>query len=84
MTIALSMVAGIMYSWLTSIAVIAFFTVIMIIAYYFSKRKQNKFLRQAHFILALYCRSENNRFYLSKNVEMRPGFLAKWVEFIIH
>jgi hypothetical protein len=78
------MVSGILYSWVTSILVIALFIIAMTIAYLLFKRFQNKYLRQAHFILALYCRSENNRFYLSKHVEMRPGFLAKWVEFIIH
>jgi len=31
----------------------------------------------------LYCRAENNRFFLRKNIEMRPGFLAKWIEFKI-
>jgi hypothetical protein len=35
-------------------------------------------------MLALYCRAENNRFYLKHNVEMRPGFLGKWIEFIVH
>ena len=84
LSIALSMVGGILYSWVTSILVIVFFIIAMTIAYFLFKRFQNKYLRQAHFILALYCRSENNRFYLSKNVEMRPGFLAKWIEFIIH
>lgn len=78
------MVGGILYSWLYSILVIALFVIAMGVIYFVFKTKQNKYLRQAHFILALFCRSENNRFYLSKNVEMRPGFLAKWVEFIIH
>jgi hypothetical protein len=32
-------------------------------------------------MLALYCRAENNRFFLRHNIEMRPGFLAKWIEF---
>ena len=35
-------------------------------------------------MLALFCRAENNRFYLSRNVELRPGFLSKWIEFIVH
>ena len=35
-------------------------------------------------MLALYCRAENNRYFLAKDVEMRPGFLGKWVEFIVY
>jgi hypothetical protein len=31
--------------------------------------------------LAVICRAENNRYYLKRNVEMRPGYLAKWIEF---
>jgi len=46
-----------------------------------TKIKSNRFLRQAHFMLAVYCRAENNRLFLHKNVEMRPGFMAKWLEF---
>lgn len=41
----------------------------------------NKYLRQGHLMLALICRAENNRIYLSFNVEMRPGYLGKWIEF---
>ena len=35
-------------------------------------------------MLGLVCRSENNRVFLKHNVEMRPGYLGKWVEFISH
>lgn len=35
-------------------------------------------------MLAAFCRAENNRFYLTKSIEVRPGFLAKWIEFIFH
>jgi len=34
-------------------------------------------------LLAVHCRAENNRIYLKNGVEMRPGFLARWVEFRI-
>jgi hypothetical protein len=27
------------------------------------------------------CRAENNRYYLKRGVEVRPGYLAKWIEF---
>jgi hypothetical protein len=35
-------------------------------------------------MLSLVCRCENNRVFLHRNLEMRPGFLGKWVEFITH
>ena len=27
------------------------------------------------------CRAENNRYYLRRGVEVRPGYLARWIEF---
>ena len=38
-------------------------------------------MRMTQFLLAIYCRAENNRLYLRKGVEVRPGFLGKWIEF---
>ena len=29
------------------------------------------------------CRAENNRFYLKRGVEVRPGYLAKWILFSV-
>ena len=84
LTIAVSMVGGILYHWLLSFLVVLLFFVSVGAAYFTFKYFQNKYLRQAHFMLALFCRSENNRYYLEKNVELRPGFLAKWIEFTIH
>jgi len=39
-------------------------------------------LRRAHFCLGLYLWAENNRYYLKKNCLLRPGYNAKWIEFI--
>ena len=49
----------------------------------YTKRKSNKYLRQAHYILAIYCRAENNRIYNAKGINLRPGYLGKWIEFNI-
>ena len=38
-------------------------------------------MRQAHFILSIVCRAENNRYYLKRGVECRPGYLGRWIEF---
>jgi hypothetical protein len=32
-------------------------------------------------VLSVVCRAENNRYYLTRGVEVRPGYLARWVEF---
>ena len=32
-------------------------------------------------MLAVFCRAENNRLYLKNGIELRPGFLGKWIEF---
>lgn len=48
------------------------------------QRKVVTHLRKAHFMLALFCRSENNRLYLSKFCEVRPGYTAKFIVFNAH
>jgi hypothetical protein len=35
-------------------------------------------------MLALFCRAENNRRFLNSNMELRPGFLSKWIEVIVY
>lgn len=84
LTIALSMGLGMTIHWTISIIFIIMFFVLSYISIRVIKRKTNIFLRQGHFMLAVFCRTENNRLYLGKNIEVRPGFLAKWIEFNIH
>ena len=38
-------------------------------------------MRMSQFLLSVFCRAENNRLYLKNGVELRPGFLGKWIEF---
>jgi hypothetical protein len=83
-TVAGSIVGGTLYHWVTSLILMFAYFMIASISYFIFKSMQNRQLRQGHFVLAMFCRAENNRFYLSKNVEMRPGFLASWIEFLIH
>lgn len=82
-TIALSMGIGMTKHWAYSLIFIVFFFVYSAISIKVTKVKSNRFLRQAHFMLAVFCRAENNRLFLHRNVEMRPGFMAKWIEFNI-
>ncbi len=46
-------------------------------------RRNSRLLTYAHLALALFARSENNRVYLARRVHLRPGYLAKWLEFNI-
>jgi hypothetical protein len=34
-------------------------------------------------VLSVVCRAENNRYYLKRGIELRPGYLAKWVLFSV-
>lgn len=70
-------------NWGTMVLWILLYFIFVPIVYKVSKCFQNKYLRQAHFVLAVVCRSENNRYYLSRGVELRPGYLARWLEFSI-
>ena len=35
-------------------------------------------------MVAVLCRAENNKKYLRNGVEVRPGYLASWLEFRIN
>jgi hypothetical protein len=78
-TVAGSMASGILHNWTYSLLYITLFFVVMGGIIMATKIASNKYLRQAHFALALFCRCENNRFYLERKVEIRPGFLGKWL-----
>ena len=84
LTVGGSILGGTIYHWLSSLIIMFAYFMIASITYYVFKTLQNRSLRQSHFLLAMFCRAENNRYYLSRSVEMRPGFLAAWVEFLIH
>jgi hypothetical protein len=68
-------------NWGSFIITLIVFLIIVPIVYKATKCYQCKYLRQAHFMLAIVCRSENNRYYLKRGVEVRPGYLGKWIEF---
>lgn len=83
-TIACAMAIGMLKHWALSVVFIILFFVVVFIQYKILQRRSNKYMRQAHFTLALFCRAENNRKYLNHHVELRCGYLAKWIEFILH
>jgi len=64
--------------------VLALYGILCLGFLYYRKGMTGKDLRIAHIALSIYLRVENNRHYLRRGVELRPGFLGKWVEIIIH
>jgi len=38
-------------------------------------------MKKIHFNLSLFLRNENDEYYNEINIKVRPGFLAKWIEF---
>ena len=68
-------------NWNTMLVMIFVYLLIIPTIYKIFQTVSCRQLRQAHFLLAVVCRAENNRFYLKRGVELRPGYLARWVEF---
>ena len=68
-------------NWGNMVLYVLLYFIFVPIIYKVSKCFQDKYLRQAHFVLAVVCRAENNRYYLTRGVEVRPGYLARWLEF---
>ena len=66
------------------LVVIACYVIVAFIVNKITKTLSNRSLRKGHFMLGLVCRCENNRLFLHHRVEMRPGFLGKWIEFYFH
>ena len=70
-------------NWGNMVLYILLYFIFVPIIYKVSQCFQCKYLRQSHFVLAVVCRAENNRYYLKRGVEVRPGYLARWVEFSV-
>jgi len=46
----------------------------------FMKERCNCWYRELHFLLAVHLRAANNKDYLKMGVELRPGYIGRWVE----
>lgn len=80
----ISIVVGVTYdSLLWSGLVIVIFCVVVLATVWGIKYSYNRHLRNSHFLLAVFCRAENNRHYLNLGLELRPGYLGKWIEISI-
>ena len=66
--------------WAPMLIIFAYLVALLIVLQFF-KHKNSYKLRMSHFLISVFCRAENNRLYLRKGVEVRPGFTGKWIEF---
>ena len=66
--------------WGPALIVILYLICILIVTTALKYRSSYQ-MRMSQFLLSVFCRSENNRLYLKHGVEVRPGFLGKWIEF---
>lgn len=71
-------------SYVGALFIILFYLVILLIVNQVMKMKSNYQLRMSQFLIAVLCRAENNKKYIRKGVEVRPGYLASWLEFKIN
>jgi hypothetical protein len=61
--------------------VMIFYIIACFAAFWAVRYVSHKLFRNSQFALAMLCRAENNRFYLHNGVELRPGYLGRWIEF---
>lgn len=66
--------------WAPMLIVVAYLLIVLGVTMLFKYRSSYQ-MRISQFLLSVFCRAENNRLYLKKGVEVRPGFLGKWIEF---
>eukprot|EP01022_Parablepharisma_sp_SALTPOND_P017857 TRINITY_DN28_c1_g1_i1.p1 TRINITY_DN28_c1_g1~~TRINITY_DN28_c1_g1_i1.p1 ORF type:complete len:752 (+),score=71.00 TRINITY_DN28_c1_g1_i1:8417-10672(+) len=76
-----SILLGIYVSWDITIGLLVVYLVGTGVYAVIMKKKGNRMLLYAHIALALYAKSETNRLYSKHGIKVRPGFLAKWIEF---
>jgi uncharacterized membrane protein YeaQ/YmgE (transglycosylase-associated protein family) len=79
-----AMVLGVQSNWGFAVLLILCYIVFGWIVNKIAKHFSNKYLKQGHFMLALICRCETNRAFIHHNIELRPGFMGKFVEFVSH
>ncbi len=76
-----AMVLGALVSYIITAVVCAAFVGLAIAGFIWVRRRNGRLLLYAHLVLALFLRCENNRLYLRHKILVRPGYLAKWMEF---
>lgn len=69
--------------WFWPLFIIGLAVTGIFIANYFFNKYMCYYFRMGHFVLAVFCRAENNRLYLKHGVELRPGYNGLWISFEI-
>jgi len=78
----LGFIFGFFVHFVISIIFVVVYFALLTLAVYFYKKRTTSLIIHAHFWLALYLHWENHRYYLERNIRLRPGFMAKWIEIL--
>ena len=78
---SLSIFLGIFVTYYLIFATSGFYFIGSIILIMIIKRRSNQELTLAHIALSLFLKSEKSK-YFEKGIKIRPGGIAKWIEFI--
>lgn len=70
-------------NWLWVLVTLIVYGLIVSLIIFIRKSKSALDLQIAHLQLSLFLRAENNRYYLRNGLELRPGYLAKWIQVTI-
>jgi hypothetical protein len=80
-TASLGVIIGILVHYVVSMIVGVLYFSMLGVFVWFTKKNTKVLIRDSHLCMAAFIRAENNRYYLRKGMKIRPGFLAKWIEF---
>jgi hypothetical protein len=67
--------------WFWPLFIMIVFIIGFFVLSWYLNRQMSAYYRMAHFVLAVFCRAENNRLYLKHGIEVRPGYNALWLTF---
>ena len=81
LSLTIGITLGRLISYIITIVISLVFLAAVITIFIYLRKRNKKLLVYAHLVLALYVRCENNRYYLRKKILVRPGYMAKWIEF---
>ena len=67
--------------WFWPFFILVIYFIGVFVANSYLNKQLSYYYRMGHFMLAVFCRVENNRFYLKRGFELRPGYNGMWIEF---
>ena len=76
----ITLVVGFTVNWVVSLAVVLVYIIVLLVSISACTPSISKMLRAKHFLLAYGLRAWNNRIFLKHGIELRPGYLARWIE----